>query len=189
MWQMDETKEQQRHTALLRRHSMTPQQREKASAVICRKLLELPEFRQAKVIMSYAAMPDEPDLSQVHEWLWQQSKTLAFPVTEGKGSMYAVSTSRDTPWRQGRYGIREPMGEVLDPAEIDLVIAPCVAFDRNCHRLGHGGGYYDRFLPKCPQATCVVAAFAVQCLDEISIDGFDHSADMIVTEDNIYENQ
>ena len=186
---MNENKAQQRQTALIRRHSMTPQQREEASAAICRKLLALPAFRQAKVVMSYAAMPDEPDLSQVHEWLWQRGKVLAFPVTEGKGSMYAVSTSRDTPWRLGRYGIREPVGKILDPAVIDLVIAPCVAFDQNCHRLGHGGGYYDRFLPKCPQAMCVTAAFAVQCLDEIATDGFDRSADIVVTEDNIYENQ
>lgn len=182
---MNESKQNQRRGALLRRRALPPRQRAAASAAICRRLMELPEVRRAQVILSYAALPDEADLTALHKWLEQQGKVLAFPVTEGNGVMRAVRAVGQ--WRTGGYGIQEPVGESLAPSSIDLVIAPCVAFDDRCRRLGHGGGYYDRFFATCPQAIGIAAAFDVQRLDRVYTDRYDRPVKMVVTECRIYQ--
>lgn len=184
---MNEKKQEQRRMALACRRSMTAEQRQQAGKAICQRILALSELQQAQVVMSYAAMPEEADLSRLHEWLWQQGKTVAFPVTDGHGVMCAVAATPQSYWQTGAYGIREPMGEKIAPDTIDLIIAPCVAFDDDCHRLGHGGGYYDRFLEKCPQAICIAAAFESQHLDAVCTDGLDYTMHKVVTECRIYE--
>ena len=54
-------------------------------------------------------------------------------------------------------------------------------------RLGHGAGYYDRFLPLCKKAVKIAAAFALQQLDEIICDSHDISMDLVVTEEKIFK--
>lgn len=183
----DNRKKQQRRMALTARSALSPQERQAASLAICECLMALPEVQNARVILSYAATAEEVSLADLHEWLWQQGKVLAFPVTEGAGVMYAVRAEQDTPWQGGRYGIPEPMGETLPPEELDLVLTPCVAFDEHCRRLGHGGGYYDRYLPRCPQALRIAAAFEAQKVSEISTDSHDLPMDRVVTERCVYE--
>lgn len=183
----DNRKKQQRRMALAARGGLSPQEREAAGIAICRRLMALPEVQNARVIFSYAATAEEVSLSALHEWLYQQGKTVAFPVTEGAGVMHAVRAEQDTPWQAGRYGIPEPVGETIPPEELDLVLLPCVAFDEHCRRLGHGGGYYDRYLPRCPQALRIAAAFEAQKLSEISTDSHDLPMDRVVTERCVYE--
>lgn len=182
---MNERKEKQRRDALQRRRALSPAQRAAASAAICRRLTELPEVRRAQVILSYAPLPDEADLTAWHGWLARQGKVLAFPAVEGSGVMHAIRSSGQ--WRTGAFGIREPVGEVLPPASLDLILAPCVAFDAGCHRLGHGGGYYDRFLAACPQAVSIAAAFDIQRLDKVYAERYDYPVNMVVTESGVYK--
>ena len=70
----------------------------------------------------------------------------------------------------GSYGIREPKAELARPVpagEIDAVLIPAVAFDRRGYRIGYGGGYYDRFLPKVPRSLRIGVAFSRQIVAEI----------------------
>lgn len=184
---MKQSKQELRCMARACCRSMTPALRQAGSEAICRRLMQLPEIAKAQIILSYAAMPEEPDLGNLHAWLLAQGKTLIFPVVEGHGIMYAVAAAPDSQWQKGSYGIREPVGEPIDPAVIDLVIAPCVAFDAQCHRLGHGGGYYDRFLPRCGQAYCIAAAFEAQRLASVPTDSHDWPLERVITEQKIYE--
>jgi len=88
--------------------------------------------------------------------------------------------------KPGAYGILEPDPEVnpaVTPAEIDLVVVPGSAFDRECGRYGYGGGYYDRFLREdAPQAMRIALAFHVQILPAICLEPHDQRMDMILTE-------
>ena len=75
---------------------------------------------------------------------------------------------------------------IVDPRDIDLVICPCAAFDETGVRLGMGGGYYDRFLPRCVRAFSAAAAFEAQKADALPTDEWDVRMDRIFTELTAY---
>lgn len=178
-------KAEQRKRAAAARRALTEEQRKEASAAICGKLLELHRLQNAKTVLSYRALPEEVDLTALHETLRQRGVRLCFPVSLAGGVMEAWEP---VSWKQGRYGIWEPDrtdSRKLDPGEIDLVLAPCVGFDAKRDRLGHGAGYYDRFLPACHGAA-VAVAFEVQKLPRVAADLHDRTMDAVVTEKTIY---
>ena len=182
-------KQTQRARAIAARRAMPAEVRADASAALCRRLMERPELLGAKTVFSYLSMPEEADLSALHEWLLDRNCTVAFPVTQADGIMQAYAPDR--PWRFefGPFGIRAPIpaeSELIPPEEIDLVLVPCVAFDSGCRRLGHGGGYYDRYLTRCPNAVRIGVAFETQRLPEIVCGGLDVPMHAFVTEQCVY---
>ena len=132
-----------------------------------------------RIIFSYAAAWDEADLSGFHRRARAEGIRIAFPLCHGAGIMEAVVPGENEKeyWRTGAYGIKEPVPELavpVKPEDIDLVIIPCVAFDGKGGRLGHGAGYYDRYLPKLREdAVMVLAAFEEQRLPEIVMEETD----------------
>jgi 5-formyltetrahydrofolate cyclo-ligase len=185
-------KADQRGACLAARRALTGDQRAKASAAICEALTQLPQVRSAKTILSYLATDDEANLSQFHAWAAEQGKTLAFPICGTNGQMEAAVPQDKNCVETGRFGIRAPVKDqsrVLDPAELDLVIAPCVGFDRAGGRLGRGNGYYDRYLARCPQAGRILAAFAAQRLDRVCREDADQPVGTVVTETEVVQNK
>ncbi len=92
-------------------------------------------------------------------------------------------------WKDGILGLRVPdtsKARLVQPGEFDLVLVPCVAFDEELRRLGHGGGYYDRYLPKCVNASFVLVGFEAQKLPQIAVDEHDILMNAIATEKRIY---
>ncbi len=89
----------------------------------------------------------------------------------------------------GAYGIPEPAPHtaVVTPEEIDVIILPCLACDKSCRRLGHGGGYYDRYLSQISEK-CMTAALCYEAVlaDELPVQKHDIPADAVITEKAIY---
>ena len=185
-----ENKAEQRKAVLDRRRSMTGAALAEKSRLICARLLRLPELQKAGLILSYMPTYDEADVGELNRRLVEAGKRLCFPVTFGGGIMSAYEPDGVDAFAEKRYGISEPVIErskPVSPSQIDAIILPCVAFDEKLHRLGHGAGYYDRFLPLCKRAVKIAAAFALQQLDEVICDRHDISMDLVVTEEKIYK--
>ncbi|MGI5976504.1 MAG: 5-formyltetrahydrofolate cyclo-ligase [Candidatus Limivicinus sp.] len=179
------TKEQQRVLMLKKRDALPAELRKEYSEKISRTLSECEEINKAEIILSYMSVGSEPDLSSLHKILLNRNKRLCFPVSLGKGRMLAASPLTDEAWHAGLYRIPEPvldMSLVIEPEDIDVVICPCVAFDGNKRRLGHGGGYYDRYLPRCTKSLNIAAAFEIQRAERLMTDNRDISMDAVVTE-------
>jgi 5-formyltetrahydrofolate cyclo-ligase len=85
----------------------------------------------------------------------------------------------------GPYGIPAPDGPTIPPETIDLIVVPGLAFDRSCHRLGQGGGYYDRYLPYC-RAVTVGLAFELQMTDDLPWEAHDIQLDFVATDAALY---
>lgn len=139
----------------------------------------------AQTVFSYLAAWDEVDLSEFHEWASSHGKLLSWPIVYPDGTMKAGIPESNGALITGKFGIQSPdpeKSQIVHPEEIDVVLVPCVGFDHAGNRLGHGGGYYDRYLLRCPRAAKILVAFEVQCLSEVSVSDFDVPMDYIVTE-------
>jgi 5-formyltetrahydrofolate cyclo-ligase len=182
-------KKQQRGLALSARDGLSEAERAQYSGQICQRLQALPAVQRARTILSYWAQGTEVDLGAFHCWAMEHGKTLAFPKSYPAGRMEAFSPENLGAMAPGRFGIPEPKAAqscLVGPETLDLVLVPCLAFDGAGRRLGHGGGYYDRYLPQCPQAVRIAVAFEAQRLPVVSCQGWDAVMDMAVTERETY---
>lgn len=178
-----------RHQAIRARNALTPEQRAAYSAKIVDAILATPEYRDAQVIMMYRGVKGEVNLDRLLDLEAAHGKTLVFPYCVSKTEMVALKPRTADAWRPGSFKIPEPIPEqsdAFDPATIDLILNPLAGFDENCNRVGMGGGYYDRFLPKATKAYVMGVAFEAQKLDGIEPAPWDVPMDSIVTEKTRY---
>ncbi|MDQ4006282.1 MAG: 5-formyltetrahydrofolate cyclo-ligase, partial [Actinomycetota bacterium] len=87
------------------------------------------------------------------------------------------------------YGPREPARRIpVDPLTVDVVVAPGLAFDRLGHRLGYGGGHYDRYLGRLGEgALRIGVAFSLQLVDRVPTEPGDRPVDIVVTDAGVIE--
>jgi 5-formyltetrahydrofolate cyclo-ligase len=144
--------------------------RVKKSEAIYRKLMALPEFIEAKTIMFYASFDGEVNTFDMMKEALKLDKTIVLPAIESKTIIPRKIKCLDG-LVTGPFGILYPDPEVSPSAalcDLDLVIVPGLAFDKDNNRLGRGQGYYDRFLSRLPlQLTSLGLAFDFQILDKL----------------------
>ena len=121
-----------------------PEERIMASAAVCGRLRARAEWGSAGTVLLYAPLSDELNVLL----LMSSGKRFCFPRYQaGRGycAAYASSPEALVP---GNLGIAEPPVDAVEiPArELDFVVVPGLAFDMDCHRLGRGRGFYDRWL-------------------------------------------
>ena len=121
-----------------------PEERTAASAAICERLREREEFCSAGTVLLYASLPDELDVLP----LMSDTKRFCFPRYQADRVYAAAWVESVKALVAGQFGILEPPDEATEiPAsEVDLVVVPGLAFGKDCHRLGRGRGFYDRWL-------------------------------------------
>ena len=103
------------------------------------------------------------------------------PVTDGK-EMRAVALGED--FTLSPFGVREPVGEPFEGTP-DVVVLPLLAVDGRGVRLGYGGGYYDRFLERHPEALAVAYCFDFQIVREVPEEEHDRRAALIISDKRI----
>ncbi len=165
------------------------QERIEKSKRICRNLLATDEFRRASVVMAFLSLPREVDTTPIILHAWQQGKTVAVPrVSWEQRHMIPVEIhSLETGFTTGSFGLRNPVSGLPVPFnEIDMVLTPGLAFDREGNRLGRGGAYYDRFFAADQlRALRWALAFEIQLLPSVPHDHNDRPIDAIVTENEV----
>jgi 5-formyltetrahydrofolate cyclo-ligase len=134
--------------------------------------------------MAFWSFGSELPTAPLLEELDRRGKTVGLPrIVEGELEVRSYRPGDRV--SETAFGAFEPVdGRVLDAAEIDVVAVPAVAFDRGGRRVGYGGGYYDRFLPRT-RATHVGIGFDLQLLpagQELPAGHFDRPVDVVVTD-------
>lgn len=172
---------------LAARAALPPSLRAAAARRIRAQLRGVRELWTAERVLAYAAIGAEVDLDDyLAELANRHGGGLHLPWVDGDELLAARVDDLQADLRPGWRGVREPApeGRAATPlAELDAVIAPGVAFDRLGHRLGYGGGHFDRLLAGLRADTVVVGvAFDVQVVDDVPVEAHDVSVDVVVTE-------
>ena len=129
-------------------------------------------------VMVYLSFSSEARTDKLIETLREKGATLYAPRVEGK-EITAVAIGED--YTLSALGIREPVGKKYD-GEIDVVITPLLAVDTQGNRLGYGGGYYDRFFDKYPNARRVGYCYDFQVLKNVPHTDSDKWLQYIITD-------
>lgn len=149
------------------------------SEAIMQKLETDAHFLQAQTVLLYHSLPDEVN---THEFIrkWGQVKTLLLPAVVGDDlELKVYSPSHEL--HPGAFGISEPGGtNFTDYASIGFVAVPGMAFDKAGNRLGRGKGYYDRLLPKLPNAYKAGICFPYQLVEEVPTEVTDIKMDSVI---------
>ncbi|MCK4520131.1 MAG: 5-formyltetrahydrofolate cyclo-ligase [Candidatus Omnitrophica bacterium] len=180
-----------REKLLERLLSLTKEEIKRRSKNVENKLSELSIYRAAKVIMAYYPLQGEVDiLDKIRKDIG--SKRFCFPVMDLKAKNLRIfeSANLDEDFVLGPWAVMQPdtkKTKEVDIKEIDMVIVPGLAFDKQRNRLGRGAGFYDRFLRNITPLTKKVGlAFKFQILENLPTNlSHDQKVDTIVSEDSV----
>lgn len=167
--------------------SMTEEQRHAASVAACQRLTALEAFNNAQVVMLYMPLSAEVDVTPAALRAFAGGQTVCVPRVDWQRkdmTPIEITSLDDRVLDTDEHGVRSPRnGRLILPASIDLIVLPALAFDPQGHRLGRGGGYYDRFLTRLrPGIVTVGLAFDAQVIDSVPVDSRDASVDVLVTD-------
>ena len=160
--ELTQTKAELRSALKRECRSHSPEEWERASATTRARLTERPEWRQARSVLLYVALPGEIDLGPLATVALGEGRQVALPRFRAQSGDYeaawVVDLERDL--APGRYGIPEPTARCPRAAlnQLDLALVPGVGFAPDGRRLGRGKGFYDRLLVNVRGIRCGVAA-------------------------------
>lgn len=142
-----EAKQELRRCKMAQIQALEPEYIARSDAEIARRLLALEELKSAECVFIYCSVGREVATQDLIKALLREGKRVALPVSGKAGEMEFYPVSDMAELRPGRFGIPEPPVTLkLIPRENDIVIVPALCCDKHNFRLGHGMGYYDRFL-------------------------------------------
>ncbi len=181
-----------RREFLAKRAALPFDERDRISHALIEKFLATETYRAAQIVMAYASTPDELQLNELFAACFNAGKVLAIPLIVGKGLMQAVAVPSFEALEVGEFGIqtvKRELRKIIDPAQIDCIIVPGVAFDIHGGRLGLGGGFYDRFLPQAVNAKKIALAYDFQLVDSLPLEPHDFRINGVLTPERSFYNE
>ena len=177
---LDAAKQAARTTAFERRRAQDPAAAGDALATHVLRDVPLPP---GAIVSGFWPLPGEIDLRPLLHALHHRGHPVVLPITPKRGDPLTFRR-----WRPGdvmpaeRFGTPRPIGEEMTP---DFLLIPLLAFDTKGHRLGYGGGFYDRTLAQLPGRFRLGCAFAAQQVDDVPVGPYDITLDAVATETGI----
>ena len=185
-----------RDEARSKRASIEPADRKALEDDLAERLYLLPAVRNARRIGVYQSFGSEACIDDLVRALrlLDRPPIIAYPVVHGEGLMTfsVVEYGENTEFMVNPTKIfpmgSVPVDRIVEPSAFDLLLVPGVAFDESCHRLGQGGGYYDRYLTVLnPDCLVVGIAFDQQIFEKIPTGVHDRRVDYVVTPTRIIQ--
>ena len=190
---MAEIEELRRHNRRLRAE-LSAERLEQATTALAQRILSLDEFLNARRLAAYFAVNGEIGLDPVIDTALAAGKQVFLPNLDRQALRFAPFYHGQK-MRTNRFRLSEPDvddSEMLDPDQLDLVLAPLVVFDAERNRIGMGGGFYDRSFAFRKHSghgkpVLIGVAHELQKVDRIVPEEWDVRLDMIVTDRMIYK--
>ena len=156
---------------------------EARSAILADKLYATGQYRQARSLYAYLSFNQEVRTDPIIQRAWADGKRVAVPKVVGDEMVFIWIDSFDNLAPQGAFNITEPIenGPVASD-ETALILMPGLAFDPQGHRVGYGGGFYDRYLAAQPHHPTVALCYDFQLYDHLDVDDFDVPVDVVITD-------
>ena len=163
-----------------KKRDMTPEQIESKSAALGKLFRDCDLYRQAKTVYGYLPYNQEVRTVPILAQALADGKRVAVPKVYGDTMRFVYITDL-TQIAPGYAGIPEPVAD--EPVADDptaLVLMPGLAFDPQGHRIGYGGGFYDRFLEAEPQHPTVALCYDFQLLPHLETEEHDIPVDCVL---------
>lgn len=162
------------------KRAMTQQQIAEASFALQELFFQTEQYAAAKTIYGYMPYNQEVRTEGILERALNDGKRVAVPKVYGDEMKFIYITDI-TDMEKSAFGIPEPKNDVpvaSDPTA--LVLMPGLAFDPQGHRIGYGGGFYDRFLSHEPEHPTVALCYGFQMFPQLETDDFDIPVDLVI---------
>ena len=179
------TKEQARAFVKAEKNKMTPAQIHENSRQIIDRLISQDFFCNADTVLTYVSYNQEVETHFFIDNCLSLGKTVLVPKVYGRDMKFHRITALSE-LKPGKYGILEPDNTDICEPEQGLMIMPGLAFDKEHHRAGYGGGFYDRYLSRHTQHATVAMALDFQIVETVPSDVYDICPQMLITPTMIY---
>ncbi len=182
------TKQQIREKILDMRRSLTSKYIEDESYKIYERITQGGLLKDVQTALLYSDFDGEVKTAALTGWLLYHGVKVYLPCMES-GKMYAADI-KSAALELSSFGIAQPQfgdASLIKPEELDLVIVPGIAFDREKNRVGFGKAYYDSFLAQTKNAKKIAFAYDFQIVDSIPAETHDVRMDKIITPDGTIE--
>ena len=163
-----------------KKRAMTPEEIEERSRELGRKFAATEAYRKAKTVYGYMPYNQEVRTVPMLRRALEEGKRVAVPKVYGD-DMKFIYLDDLSQVAKGYAGIPEPVADgPVAQDETALVLMPGLAFDRAGHRIGYGGGFYDKFLAREPHHPTVALCYDFQVMDRLETEEFDIPVDLVI---------
>lgn len=171
---------------------LSESERRDGSALVAHTVLRLYDLDEMNTVAAYMATPEELDPYMIIDALRFRGLDLVLPRTDEPLDISMHRVVDDSHLVAGPFGILEPKASapMVEPEKIDVMLVPGIAFDVAGNRIGYGGGYYDKMLPRLRGDTVSIGlAFDEQIFEELPVEDHDTPVDVVVTPTAVYRRE